>query len=155
MYPNLSFFELSKRKILQLATVHYKIMIAGPIIEILENISMNKLPNEVKWFVSSCDNPDIDQCTLIGSSDSPPMCCTTSDFTDLYFLAQSKPPPTDGFKEYKMKQIDMCEDLLRNDSATSPSPPLFPPPAPSPSPCPFNSSYDCLLYTSPSPRDSR
>ena len=38
----------------------------------------------------------------------------------------------------------MCEDLLRNDSATSPSPPLFPPPAPSPSPspCPFNFSYD-------------
>ena len=48
MYPNLPFFELSRRKILQLATVHYKIMIAGPIIEMLENISMNKLPPEVK-----------------------------------------------------------------------------------------------------------
>ena len=58
MYPNLPFFELSKRKILQLATVHHKIMIASPIIEIVENISMNKLPKEVKWFVSSCDNPD-------------------------------------------------------------------------------------------------
>ena len=55
MYPNLYFFELSKRKILQLATVHYKIMIAGPIIEMLENISMNKLPKEVKWLVNTCD----------------------------------------------------------------------------------------------------
>ena len=54
MYPNLPFFELSRRKILQLATVHYKIMIAGPIIEMLENISMNKLPPEVKQFVNNC-----------------------------------------------------------------------------------------------------
>ena len=115
MYPNLPFFELSKQKILQLATVHFEIMIASPIIEMLENISMNKLSKEVKWFVSSCNNLDIDQCTLIGSSDSPPMCCTTDDFYDLYFLSD-EPPPTEGYANYNKKQIELCAAMLRNDT---------------------------------------
>ena len=115
IYANQPFFELSRRKIHQLASVHYKMKIVGPILKMLENISMNKLPPEVKQFVNNCDIKKRDQYTLIGSLDSPPMCCTTADFTDLHFLSILEPPTTEGYADYNKIQIELCAALLQNN----------------------------------------
>ena len=77
---------------------------------------MNKLPPEVKYFVKTCNIKKQDKCTLIGKPDSPPMCCTTTDFTDLYFLSILEPPPTGGYADYNKKQIELCAAMLRNDT---------------------------------------
>ena len=44
------------------------------------------------------------------------MCCTTADFTDLYFLSILEPPPTGGYADYNKKQIELCAAMLRNDT---------------------------------------
>ena len=98
---------------------------------------MNILPNEVLHSVRNCEVTKQHEHvnSLLGYRG------TQADLNDINFLSFLKPPPTDGFKDYNTKQIEMCAALL-HDSHTSPPPPLFPPPAPSPSPCPFNFSYD-------------
>ena len=56
-------------------------------------------------------------------------------------LSFLKSPPTEAFKDYNKRQIELGAAPL-DDSGTSSPPPLFPPSAPSPSPYPFNFSYD-------------
>ena len=98
---------------------------------------MNILPDEVIHSVRNCDITKQHKHvnSLLGYRG------TQADLNALNMLSFSKPPPTEGFKDYNTKQIEMCAALLHNSGTSSP-PPLFPPLVPSPSSCPFNFSYD-------------
>ena len=137
IYVNQPSFQLSYRKIHQLISIDSPVNLTEHIIRILQNISMNILPNEVIHSVRNCDITKQHEHvnSLLGYRG------TQADLNDINFLSFLKPPPTEGFKDYNTKQIEMCAALL-HDSGTSSPPPLFPPSAPSPSPCPFNFSYD-------------
>ena len=72
IYVNLPFFELSPNKIHAIKSIKLPENLPEYIIQILEIISLNHLPHEVKLFVRHCDTTkhQYNQCTLIGSSDS-------------------------------------------------------------------------------------
>ena len=108
---------------------------------------MNILPNEVIHSVRNCDmaKQHVNVNSLLGYRG------TQADLNARNFLSSLKPPPTEGFKDYNTKQIETCEALVQKDSATSSSPPLFPPPAPSPPPIPFNFSHSVVTDPVPNP----
>ena len=112
-YRNQIFFEISPHKIHELKSIRFKsssINIAEHLIRILESISMNILPQEVKLFVRICNNKKYhyNKCTLIGPLDAPPLgeraydpspVSTPGDLAALGFLSYLEPVPTEGFED--------------------------------------------------------
>ena len=72
IYTNLLFFELSPMKIHAIKSLNSSPEPVEDIILILEPLSMNHLPCEVKTFVKNCDITahQYNQRTLVGDSDS-------------------------------------------------------------------------------------
>ena len=84
---------------------------------------MNILPDEVIHSVRNCDITKQHEYvnSLLGYTG------TQADLTALNMLSFLKSPPTEGFKDYNKKQIEVGAALLRQ---MSPPSPIFPPPAP-------------------------
>ena len=104
------------------------------------------LPDEVVHSVRNCDiikrHEHIN--LLLGYTG------TQADLTTLNMLSFLKSPPTEAFKDYNKRQIELGAALLRQ---TLPPSPLFPPPAPSPPPTPFNFPHSVVTdpVTNPIP----
>ena len=131
IYVNQSSFQLSYRKIHRLISIDSPVDLTEHIIRILHNVSMNILPDEVIHSIRNCDiirrHEHIN--SLLGYTG------TQDDLIALNMLSFLKSPPTEAFKDYNKRQIELGAAPL-DDSGTSSPPPLFPPSAPSPSPCP-------------------
>ena len=99
IYVNQPSFQLSYRKIHQLISIDSPVNLTEHIIRILQNISMNILPNEVIHSVRNCvitkQHEHVN--SLLGYRG------TQADLTDINFLSFLKPPPTEGFKDYNTK----------------------------------------------------
>ena len=96
IYINLPFFVLSPMKIHAIKSINFPGVVESTI-DILETLSMNYLPCEVKTFVKNCDITahQYNQRTLIGDSDSMQGFCGGSymgiqNFLDNYISKERK-----------------------------------------------------------------